>query len=253
MELDVHAIAAAYAKVFDGYSTDRVVIDPELNAWFLAECRRHGLTADDYHLNHALLDIRKSSKVALPKATKRTEFRDYDEYQFASEIAVRILQRSEGVTLDQILCDPSLAFGFDRIAKQLAPKQPVLNLRAAALNLRKTRRLGPMKGNVQVEHVNLIAAGPIKLVTPAELPPDPGVYSFYDQNRPLFAGETANLQRRIELHFSGQLPKWLGVEDDLGCILRYAPMPGDKGKAREAWLLRFIHDQRPLLNYQRVA
>ncbi len=36
MDLDVSVIATAYCKVFDGYSTDRVVIDPEMNAKFLA-------------------------------------------------------------------------------------------------------------------------------------------------------------------------------------------------------------------------
>src|SRR5580658_7036551 len=67
MALDVYVIADAYKKVFDGYSTDRVVVDPEMNARFLAECRKGGLTSDDYHINHALPDIRKSGKVELPK------------------------------------------------------------------------------------------------------------------------------------------------------------------------------------------
>jgi len=252
MDLNVYVIADAYSKVFDGYSTDRVVIDPELNAKFLAECRKGGLTSDDYHINHALLDIRKSGKAELPKATKKTEFRDYDEYIFAAEIAIRILQRSKGVTLDQILCDPMLALEFDRIAKQLAPAQTALKLRCAALNLRKTRRLGPTD-RTPIENVNLVTAGPMKLVRPGDLPTVPGVYSFFDTNRPLFAGGTDNLQHRIELHFSGRLPKWLGVEDDLSCALKYAPMPNDKGKERDAWLRRFIEEQRPLLNYQRVA
>ncbi len=252
MDLDVSVIATAYCKVFDGYSTDRVVIDPEMNAKFLAECRKGGLTSDDYRINHALLDIRKSSKVELPKATKRTEFRDYDNYIFAAEIAIRIIQRSKGVTLDQILCDPALAFEFDKIAKQLAPAQTALKLRCAALNLRKTRRLGPTD-RATLENVNLITAGPLKLVRPGDLPGVPGVYSFFDGNRPLFAGGTDNLQHRIELHFSGHLPKWLGVEDDLTCALKYAAVPQDKSKERDAWLRRFIDEQRPLLNYQRVA
>ncbi len=252
MDLDVSVIATAYCKVFDGYSTDRVVIDPEMNAKFLAECRKGGLTSDDYRINHALLDIRKSSKVELPKATKRTEFRDYDNYIFAAEIAIRIIQRSKGVTLDQILCDPALAFEFDKIAKQLAPAQTALKLRCAALNLRKTRRLGPTD-RATLENVNLITAGPLKLVRPGDLPGVPGVYSFFDGNRPLFAGGTDNLQHRIELHFSGNLPKWLGVEDDLTCALKYAAVPQDKSKERDAWLRRFIDEQRPLLNYQRVA
>src|SRR6266852_1360928 len=109
MDVATPLIVQAYSNVYKGYSTDRVVVDPELNVQFLAECRRLGLNQSDYNLNHALLDIRKSGKATLPAATERTQFNDYDEYQFASEIAIRILQRTEAVTLDQVLCDPCFA------------------------------------------------------------------------------------------------------------------------------------------------
>jgi hypothetical protein len=248
----IPAIAEAYTRVFDGYSTDRVVVDPDLNAKFLAECRRFNLTASDYKLNHALLDMRKSKKFELPKATKRTEFRDYDEYQFASEIAVRILQRSKGVTLDQILCDPGLSFEFDRLAKPLAPSQPVLKLRCAALNLRKTRRLGPSR-ITKASTVSLVEAGPFRIVRPSDMPDAPGVYSIFDHNKALFAGETESLQERLRRHLEGQMPNWLGVSDDYGCIVKYGPMPKAKQDERKEWLYRFINEERPLLNYQRTA
>jgi hypothetical protein len=138
VDLDLPLIAEAFSKVYDGYSVDRVVVDPNLNARFLAECHRMGLKDTDYRINHALFDIRKSSKIELPKSTKRTEFRDFDGYAFAADIAVRILQRSKGLTLDQILCDTLTAY---KIAKRLA-NQSTLKLRWAALNLRKTRKLG---------------------------------------------------------------------------------------------------------------
>lgn len=250
--LSVTLVAEAYARVYDGYSTDRVVVDPELNPLFLTECRKLGLNESDYALNHLLMDIRKSKKIELPAATKRTEFRDYDSYQFASEIAVRLLQRSDGVTLDQILCEPALSFRFDEIARQMAPTQPSLKLRWAALNLRKTRRLGPMKPAPGYE-VDLVPAGPFRLLSPSDLPGQPGVYSFYDCNRPLFAGETENLEHRLRLHLEGSMPNWLGVTEDMDCVLKYGPMPTAKTREREAWLLRFINEQRPLLNYQRAA
>src|SRR5205823_5437684 len=96
---------------------------------FLMMCRKLGLPQSDFRLNHALLDIRKSKKADLPPTTKITQFRDYDEYQFASEIAIRILQRTKGVSLDNVLCDPLIAMEFDKIAQQLAPGQPALKLR----------------------------------------------------------------------------------------------------------------------------
>jgi hypothetical protein len=251
VDLNLTVLASAYEMVYDGYSVDRVVLDPDLNARFLSACRKLGATQSDYEINHALFDARKSGKITLPKATKRTEFRDYDNYQFASEIAVRILQRTKGVTLDQILCDPAMAFEFDEIARRLAPKVPSLNLRCAALNLRKTRRLTPLVHEPEAdESVNLIQAGPLKLVTPSELPHDAGVYSLFDRNRPIFAGETRDLQKRIGQHQGGHMPDWLGVNDDLACILKYAPMPSVKGEVRDAWLLQFITRERPLLNFQ---
>ncbi|MBI3467539.1 MAG: toxin-antitoxin system HicB family antitoxin [Planctomycetes bacterium] len=250
--LPLHIIAQAYRSVFDGYSVDRVVVDPAINESFLAECRKLGLTDSDYAINHALLDIRKSKKLILPEATKRTEFRDYDDYKFASEIAVRLLQRTDGVTLDQVLCDRLLAAKFDRIAKEMAPKQPTLKLRWAALNLRKTRRLRPLKKSSAIE-VDFLSAGPFRLVRPIELPTTPGVYSLYDQNRPLFAGETENLQHRVQLHREGTMPDWLGLTEDMGCVLRYSAMPAAKQSVRVNWLYQFIREERPLLNYQRAA
>ncbi len=252
IDLDLTRIAEAFSKVYDGYSIDRVVVDPDFNARFLAECHRLGLKDTDYRLNHALLDIRKSSKLVLPKSTKRTEFRDFDEYAFAAEIAVRILQRQKGLTLDQILCDTITAMEFDKIAKRLV-NQPTLKLRWAALNLRKTRRLGPTKVQDDGMAVNLITAGPIRVLKPAELPETKGVYSIFDATRPLFAGETENLQHRFILHLSAKMPDWLDIGRDADCILKYAPLPATSGEVRDLWLQEFINRERPLLNYQKIA
>lgn len=252
LDLCLPIIAEAYCNVYEGYSVDRVVVDPALNSRFLAECARLGLQENDYRINHALMDIRKSKKLDLPKATIRTEFNDYDDFLFAAEIAVRLLQREKGVTLDQILCDPAIATQFDAIAQKLV-NQPALKLRWAALNLRKTRRLGPMKGNKDDLSVNLITAGPVRVLKAGELPNTPGVYSFFDANRPLFAGETENLQHRMELHLGGTMPEWINMEADFDYLLKYAPMPAAKQKERTDWLYDFIGHERPLLNYQRVA
>jgi len=252
VDLDLPIIVQAYTAVFDGYSADRVVVDPELNAQFLEACHCLGLKDSDYRINHALMDIRKSTKFALPKTTKRTEFTGYDEFQFASEIAVWLLQRSKGVTLDQILCDPALATEFDKIAKQLV-KQPALKLRWAALNLRKTRRLGPIKGDKDDLSVNLITAGSIRDLNALQLPDTPGVYSFFDTNRPLFAGQTENLQHRMELHLSAKMPAWLDMGNDFDYLLKYAPLPSASQTTRASWVHDFVTHERPLLNYQRSA
>jgi HicB family len=252
LDLSTSAIVESFGKVYDGYSTDRVVVDPELNARFLAMCRKVGLNESDYHLNHALLDIRKSKKAELPKATKRTEFRDYDEYQFAAEIAVRILQRTKGVTLDQVLCDPATAMEFDRIAQQLAPRQPALKLRCAALNLRKTHRLGSSKLQ-KVPEFDFVRAGPLQNIVVPELPSFPAAYILFDRTRPIYAGETEDLRKRVELHREGGLPRWLETEGGFDVTLNHSAVPTVKQEERRSWLSAFVLREKPLLNFQKVA
>ena len=65
-----------------------------------------------------------------------------DEFEYASELAVRHLQRTKNVSLDQIICDPELAQEFDDFAKLLAPgKHSPLEYRWVALGLRKAGKL----------------------------------------------------------------------------------------------------------------
>jgi hypothetical protein len=252
MDLATPLIVEAFERVYDGYSTDRVVVDPEMNARFLAVCRKLGLNQSDYILNHALLDIRKSKKARLPKATKRTEFRDYDEYQFAAEIAIRILQRTRAVTLDQALCDPRYRAEFDHIAKDLAPRQPTLKLRCAALNLRKTHRLGPSELK-EVPQYDLVPAGPLQALVVPELPAFPAAYVLYDHSRPIFASETEDLRKRIELHLEGGLPRWLEAECGYDLTLKHSSVPAAKAEERRIWLSAFVMREKPLLNFQKVA
>ncbi len=253
MDLSIPLIVEAFASVHDGYSTDRVVADPELDARYLLACRRKGLTQSDYQLNHALMDIRKSKKAELPKATKRTEFRDYDEYQFAAEIAIRVLQRTKAVSLDRVICDPVLALEYDSIARQLSTEQSVLKLRLAALNLRKTHKLRPSKKVEMVPDYDLVPAGPLKTITVPEIPEFPAAYVLFDQIRPIFAGETENLRRRIEVHLQGGLPRWLDPSIDVDLILKHSAQPATGHDERRLWLKEFVNRERPLLNFQKVA
>jgi hypothetical protein len=252
MDVGTPLIVEAYTRVFDGFSTDRVVVDPDLDARFLMTCRKLGTTQSDYELNHALLDIRKSKKAELPKATKRTEFAGYDEYQFASEIAVRTLQRTEGVSLDHILCDPRLAIEFDKIARQLAPEQSALQLRWAALNLRKTHKLGRFKPDHAPEY-DLVPAGPLQSLVLPKVPDFPAAYVLYDLTRPVFAGETGNLRFRMERHLRGGLPRWLSTGSDFDLVLKHSSVPATTHEERRIWLAGFINQERPLLNYQKAG
>jgi len=244
-------IITAFNEVHDGYSPDWIIANPEFNVRFMERCRSLGLNDVEAVLNHSLLNVRKNPKYKgrLNPATKRSGFNDYDDYAFAAEIAVRAVQRTEGVTLDRILCDPHVREKFDKLALELAGDQTELKLRCAALNLRKTHRLQPI--DKTISQYELVAAGPIRRIDFDHFSSLAGVYALYDDNRPIFAGETEDLRNRLQRHLRYGFPECLGVSADLG--IRLLDLSCAKRTTRLDWLGGFITSERPLLNYQKAA
>lgn len=246
-------IAQAFNATHEGYSRDWVIVEPQHNRMFIEKCRRLGLDLNEYMLNHLLMNVQKNpkNKGLLSKATKRSGFSSYDDCGFASEIAIRTLQRTRGVTLDRTLCDPVLREEFDTLAMRLCPSQTALKLRCAAFNLRKTHRLQPIE--FESDRYDLVSAGPVKTVSLSKIEELPGTYAFYDFSRPIFAGETENLRKRIALHLESGLPDWLDVKEDEGFILKFQVIPSISRDERLSWLTAFVNREKPVLNYQRVA
>jgi hypothetical protein len=52
-------IVKAFHHASQGFSPDRVVVDPDLNRAYLSECDRLGLGSDAATLNRSLLNLRK--------------------------------------------------------------------------------------------------------------------------------------------------------------------------------------------------
>jgi HicB-like protein involved in pilus formation len=251
-------VITAYNEVHDGYSADWIIVSPEFNARFIARCQELGLKNSEAVLNHTLMNVRKNpkNKGRLNPTTKRSGFSSYDDFAFAAEIAVRALQRTEGVTLDRILCDPIFRERFDRLSLQLAPDKTETQLRCAALNLRKTHRLKPVdkegEDSFDVSKIKLSTAGVFRRLDIDRLAAEPGGYALYDQNRPLFAGETESLKKRVGLHLRYGIPDWFGIDRDDELELRFTALPAKRDNRLE-WLGDFINKERPLLNYQKVA
>ena len=133
------SIKQAFYSVRDEWSADRVVADPNLNQRFEAECRRPGLESGVGECNRVLLNLRKASHLSGLRS-KRTSFRDQDDYEFASEIAIRFLERRDGVTLDHVICEPARVREFDELAARIAPGYTPLQYRWAALRVRDLRQ-----------------------------------------------------------------------------------------------------------------
>ena len=245
------AVKRAFLKVRVDFSADRVIADPALNPAFIAACRDEGLGQSACDINRCLLNMRKAS--ALPGLkSRRTTFPDQDGYIFASEIAIRFLERRDGVTLDQVICDPTLAKEFDQIAARVAPGYTPLQYRWAALGLRKTRGLQPEP----LGHV--VGAEMIETWLVAELridqvPAKQGLYLFFDSSTTLYVGETTNLAKRIAKHLDHSdnrgLAHWLWEHKSADLHVEYHVLPADtKSRVRKAMETELIRSRDPVFN-----
>jgi hypothetical protein len=124
-----------------------------------------------------------------------------------------------------------------------------------ALYLRKKHRLDPKDAGISVH--DFLCAGTIKMLKVNALPEVPGMYAFYDNVRPIFAGETAKLRHRITLHLESAkdlfLPSWLEYGGVDRLELKYISAPKAKANDRLTWLNQFINRERPVFNYQEAA
>jgi site-specific DNA-methyltransferase (adenine-specific) len=252
------SIIQALGEVRDGYSADRVVADPQLDRKFLRRCRELGLAGTDYELNWALLNARKSGLMSDLPSTKRSRHpapvRDPDQFEYASELAVRHLQQLKDVSLDQIICDPDLATEFDDYAARLAPGHTPVEYRWMALGLRKAGRLQQKKvASLQIPELQTICRVPDLSIT--SLPVASGLYLFTSSGTPVFLSQTDNLRHRIERHMevSGSLglPEWLWDQGPLD--LSMAEMPGVARATRQTAEIVLVKRLHPILNFQRAA
>jgi GIY-YIG catalytic domain len=242
----------AFEECRSGYSADRVVADPELDRLFLGRCRELGIVDSDEQINRQLLNARKASTLLAKKTTHRTSFRDEGDYAFASEIAVRFLERRDGATLDDVICSPTKAVEFDQIAQRVCPGYSPLQYRWAALGLRKKRKLRPeLIGHViRPENVTQF---PVTSLIVKDLPTAQGVYIFFCSDQTLYVGEATNLRNRLSKHLEHSdnkgLARWLWEHggDDLHVELQVLPS-GTRTKVRRAVESELIASRKPVFN-----
>jgi site-specific DNA-methyltransferase (adenine-specific) len=201
------AIIVAYVATNEGFSTDRVLVDPELNERFLEQCRKFGIPGKPVDWNRALMRLRKAGKLQHLPAARRTTFsaKELDQYIFASEIAMRLLSDGSAISLDQILCDPQQVRRFDRVAQRFAPGYALLQYRWAALTIRKyksswlrfSQTLEPALQ--QQRFSNLL---PIDELEPDQVMAKPGAYLVSDGvTAPLYVGKAFDLGSRLKQKF----------------------------------------------------
>ena len=250
-------VRLAYLKVYDGWSTDEVLLQTELNDQFLAECRRRMPDIPSFDFNWTLLNLRKAGGLRDISATKRRRDNS-DAYLHAAEIAARFLEDRYSVNTDRVLCDPKLRAEYDKEAKKVAPKVEPYLLRKASLTLRKSRRLQPelvlRVADWKKDIIALPAADAEQ--QPDKVPAQPGVYIFRDKTGYLYIGESANLYDRVKKHLDRSdrqsLASYLATNGAQGVTLELhafaADSPARMKPMRRAYESELIRSRKPRFN-----
>jgi len=255
-------IAQAYLESRDGYSTDRVIADPELDKRFLHRCRELGAVGTDYEINWKLMSARKNSYLKdMPKTRKYTP-RRIDDFEYASEIALahvcRVFARQypEGISLDRIICDPVIAAEFDKFADAISPGFLPLEYRWAAFGVRKAAgRYKKQAAKAKLPTFDRL--GVTKSIKASKIPAKSGIYIFRNEDDSIFIGETEDLRNRIERHFecseSQGIPDWVYHQQKSPLELGIVVFESAKSTMRKISELRAISEFSPLLNYMTSA
>ncbi len=200
---DERAIVEAFEETSEGYSSDRVVADPELNRAFLANLRRKGIRGSEKDWNRSLLNLRKANRLHLGRPTKRTKLdaKVLDRCEIASEYALAKMQRQTSLTLDSLLSDPIVVREFDELAAQIISGIDVLYCRWAALRIRKDRKKWCSYGSQLADVFRLTRfsrAQPFAAISLAKVPPVAGLFHLQVPSQSLYVGQTSNLREWTE-------------------------------------------------------
>jgi len=252
LEMTLQGIEQVFRTTHDGYSADRVVADPKLNAPFLAACAEAGLVGDPRTWNLLLFRLRKAGQLVHIPTPRRTKlsWEDCDTYIFASEIAWQsLLNDKSAKSLDEILCDPALATQFDELAGQLAPGHEPFEYRWAALKLRKEAKDARSRAGVleslRSTHPHFGEPLPMQQLQDSDMPAKPGLYILSQEpTKKLYVGETLDLRGRLTLK-RHQVAAWQRFADSI--LVQTLPMDCSAA-GKLAWQSCLVKRFKPALN-----
>jgi site-specific DNA-methyltransferase (adenine-specific) len=250
-------ILEAFFVARDGFAADRVLADPELNQRFLRACERLGVPGDRREWNRQLLNLRKAGRLSGLPRSRRSRFSraEIDQCSFACEIALQHL-KDEGLSFDQVLCDPERAAAFDRtVQAMVSVPVPSFRLRWVALAIRKRAKQVRQAGRRLPAPVSLPEEGyRVDALRLDRVPSGPGLYWLQGPGKRLYVGETLNLRQRFALQLEGsRFGFWDTQRESLDLRYREVPegthqpllLPGNQS--------RWIADWQPIGNYRDLA
>ncbi len=254
----INGVVEAFSYSNQGHSVERVVADPTLNEDFQTACQRLSIPGSEAERNRFLFRARKDGQLKAAQirvdAKTKISWKDIRSFVFASEIAWRQISNKYTLSLDEMFCDPRIAFQFDAIAAGFAPGYMPLDYRWAALKLRKecsvarkrAKRFSAKEFGINKLAVKSLKPGKGQRIDELDfdsIPATPGAYVIRDADgEALYAGETDNLASRIAAKFANEGPRslWLRRSADLELFLStVAKIEPDQQFARQSLLLKW--------------
>lgn len=241
------AVIESYEKTAQGYPSDYLLCDKELNKSFIDECLKRGIGGNAYVWNHYMMNLRKAKK--LPKSTKRPEritASELDHYGYASEVAWRLISIDFRKSLDEILCSPDFAEYFDQLARQYGPNDDKLlstDYRRAAISIRKRAKSARTAADLIYESWS--KDKPKVVPTEQRLGPafeTPGVFCLMKEQAGIYACESTNIRAQVDALL--EIPKWQDLEADSVAIWKLDSRFKDFYALKSA----VIRKMRPMLN-----
>jgi site-specific DNA-methyltransferase (adenine-specific) len=221
-----------------------------------------GLAGQPPEWNRLLMNLRKRTQLKHMLQSRITSFpnEEVDKYSFSCEIAVQTLAERSGLSLDGILCDPTIAAQFDRevfsIVHQDALGLTPLKVRWAALGMRKRLRSRFKNYALRLNNKVLQLSQESRRATIdnyQDIPSYPGIYLLQGQAQPLYVGETRDLRSRIERHLdSDKFNFWDIPKGEIEICHSRLP-EGEKQRFGQANQSLWIGRLQPRGNYQKLA
>lgn len=242
------AVTRAFLQVRQGFSSDRVLADPALDAEFIKSCRDFGLEDSEFHLNLALIGLRKHNK--LKAKSKRSIVPEQWRYAVASEIAARMMFYQYGASVDTTLAHPKLVDEFDELASAITPGYTSFEYRWAALNTRKKGANAKLKPRV-IDGLDW--SRKIRFDAWANVPVDEGVYTLFEESTCLYIAGTENIHESIESqqHITGVLESELWRPDPNRLTWQYVQMPDSNSDYRFGVVRSLVGRWEPIFNIPR--
>jgi hypothetical protein len=242
------SVARAYMAVRQNFSADRVLVDPELDCAFIKACRDFGLENSVFHLNLALIGLRKQNK--LKAKSKRSSVPEQWRYAVASEIAARMMFYQYGASVDTTLAHPTLVREFDGLASAITPGFSPFEYRWAALNMRKKGSNVRLKSK---ELYKLDWSRHIPFDAWQRVPADEGVYTLFEEQTCLYVAGTENIHDSIEgqQRIVGVLESELWRPKPERLSWQYVQMPGSNSDHRFGIVRSLVGRWEPVFNIPR--